>query len=107
MVLKECFYVGASLYRLCESDIFGVRASFGVDACRVFPQSALAIIFLIGVCVQYCGDQSLHLMLGRASSALWPSQPCGRYGEFCSPFVAIESLSVGFDKSLKCALYLQ
>ena len=55
----------------------------------------------------YCGDQSLHLMLGRASSALWTSQLCGRYGEFCSPFVAIESLSVGFDKSLKCALYLQ
>lgn len=70
MVLKDCFYVGASLYRLCESDIFGVRASFGVDACRVFPQSALAIIFLIGVCVQYCGDQSLHWMLGGNSSLL-------------------------------------
>ena len=68
MVLKDCFYVGASLYRLCESDIFGVRASFGVDAYRVFPQSALAIIFLIGVCVQYCGDQSLHWMLGKTSS---------------------------------------
>ena len=66
MVLKDCFYVGASLYRLCESEIFGVRASFGVDACRVFPQSALAIIFLIGVCVQYCGDQSLHWMLSMA-----------------------------------------
>ena len=59
MVLKGCFYVGASLYRLCESDIFGVRASFGVDACRVFPQSALAIIFLVEVCAQPCGGPEI------------------------------------------------
>ena len=50
MVLKCCFYVGASLCRLCESNIFGARAFFGMDARHTFPQSVLAIIPLsVGV----------------------------------------------------------
>ena len=48
MVLKGCFYVGASLCRLCESEIFGVRTVFGMDASHVFPYHVLAIVPLIG-----------------------------------------------------------
>ena len=36
-----------SLCRLCESNIFGMRAVFGMDACHIFPQSTLAIVSLI------------------------------------------------------------
>lgn len=48
MVLKGCFYVGGSLCSLFASDIFGVRAVFGMDACCIFPQSMLAIVPSIG-----------------------------------------------------------
>ena len=48
MVLKGSFYVGASLRSLHESNIFGVRAVFDMDACHVFPQCVLAVIPLIG-----------------------------------------------------------
>ena len=48
VVLKGCFYVGASLCSLCESNIFGARAIFSMDSCLVFPQCVLAIIPLIG-----------------------------------------------------------
>ena len=44
MVLKGCFYVGASLCRLCVSSVFGVRAGFGIDASHVFLQGVLAFI---------------------------------------------------------------
>ena len=44
MVLKGCFYVGYSLH---ESNIFGVRALFSMDACHVFLQCVLAVIPLI------------------------------------------------------------
>ena len=49
MVFKGCFYVRASLCRLCgKSNIFGADALFVIDACHVFHQNVLAIIPLIG-----------------------------------------------------------
>ena len=53
MVLKGCFYVGASLYRLCVSNSFGGRAGFGMETSYIFPRCVLAVISLIGgvVCV--------------------------------------------------------
>ena len=37
-----------TLCKLCESNIFGVRAVFGVGACYVLPQGVLAIVLLMG-----------------------------------------------------------
>lgn len=52
VVLKGCFYMGAFLYRLCESNMFGVRIVFGTDASHIFPQSVLSIIpLIVGVVV--------------------------------------------------------
>ena len=46
--LEGVFYVGASLCRLCDSNIFGENAIiYGMDASHVFPQSVLATIPLI------------------------------------------------------------
>ena len=75
--------MGASLCSLCESSVFGARPVFGMDACHV-----LAIIPLTeGLC---CGDQSLHWMLGGASSLL-----CGCHSpvgsRVCSPVVGVEA----------------
>ena len=50
VVLKGCFYMRAFLYRLCESNIFGVRTVFGIDASHIFPQSVL-IPLIVGVVV--------------------------------------------------------
>lgn len=57
VVLKGCSYVGVSLCRLRESDIFGARAVFVMDACHLFSQSVLAISPLIGdvTCVVVTG----------------------------------------------------
>lgn len=106
-------YISVKFHRLCPLGSllhywFSLE-DLSIDFSAVLNSPTIIVFLSISPSTPdwYCGDQSLHLMLGRASSALWPSQPCGRYGEFCSPFVAIESLSVGFDKSLKCALYLQ
>ena len=49
MVLKECFYVGASLCTLCVSDVFGVRVLFDMDTNHIFPQVLLDIFALKGV----------------------------------------------------------
>ena len=40
--------MGASLCRLHESNIFGVRAVFSMDAYHIFLQCVLAVIPLIG-----------------------------------------------------------
>ena len=48
MVLKGCPYAGVSLCSLCESNIFGARAVFSMDACHVFLQCVLAIFPLVG-----------------------------------------------------------
>ena len=40
--------MGVTRYRLCESNIFGVRAVFGTDVCHIFPQGVLAVVPLIG-----------------------------------------------------------
>ena len=58
--------MGASLYSLHESNIFGVMPVFSMDASHIFPQSVLAVIPLI-VCDWCCGNQSLLWMLCRAS----------------------------------------
>ena len=46
--MKGYLYVGLSLSSLCGFPIFGTRAVFSVDACRVFPQHVLVVITLIG-----------------------------------------------------------
>ena len=48
MVLEGYFYVGVSLYSLHGFNIFGVKAVFSMDACRLFPLCMLAIIPLLG-----------------------------------------------------------
>ena len=60
VVLIDCFYVGTSLCSLHESNIFGVRAVFSMDACHIFAQCVLAIIPLMGGADWCCGDQGLH-----------------------------------------------
>ena len=47
MILKGCFYVRASLCRMCKSSIFGSSSGFGVDASHVFPQTVPALIPLV------------------------------------------------------------
>lgn len=44
MVLEGRFYVGASLYSLPESNIFGAKAVFSMDACCIFTQCVLVVI---------------------------------------------------------------
>lgn len=46
VVLKVCYYVGTSLYRLHVSTAFGGRAGFEANASHVFPQDLLAAITL-------------------------------------------------------------
>ena len=76
MALKGCFDVGVSLRRLCESNIFGARAVFGIDASHVFPQSVLSVIPLIGgVMVLWCPEPALDVQWGLLF-ALCLSQPC-------------------------------
>ena len=64
-----------SLCRLCESNIFGMRAVFGMDACHIFPQSTLAIVSLIagmfGVVMTkaYTGGRASSLLCGCHSPA--------------------------------------
>ena len=43
-----CFCSLVTLRRLCESNIFGVRAVLDVGACYVFPRGVLAIVLLMG-----------------------------------------------------------
>ena len=42
MVLEVYFYMGASLCSLCESNIFGARAVFSIDAYHVFSSVCAA-----------------------------------------------------------------
>lgn len=46
MVIYCVFYMAVSLSRLHESNIFGARAAFSMDACQVFPWYVLAVIAL-------------------------------------------------------------
>ena len=52
--------MGTSLCRLCESSILGSRAGFCTDTSNTFPQSALAIISMIGGVVG-CLDLTLEV----------------------------------------------
>lgn len=69
MVLEGYFYMGTSLCRLCDSNIFGARSALSIDAYHVFLQCVLPIIPLRG-CDWCYDDQSLHWGLIRASSLL-------------------------------------
>ena len=44
VALRVCFYVGATLYRVCLSKVFGTRAGFGIDTSHVFAQGVLTFI---------------------------------------------------------------
>ena len=44
VALSVCIYVGATLYRMSMSKVFGTRAGFGIDTSHVFPQGVLAFI---------------------------------------------------------------
>ena len=72
--LEGVFLCGASLCRLCESNIFGARAIFGMDASLVFLQGVLAVVPLIGGVFDVVVFNACSGMLGRASSLI-----CGRH----------------------------
>ena len=93
-----CFYVRATLCRLWESSILGARVVFG----RILAISFLRVCWPLSPCWQcvwWCCDQSLHWMLGRASSLL-----CGCHspvrGRVCSPVVRVEAPRSG--SKLQC-----
>ena len=96
MVLKDCAYVKASQCRLCESNMFGVRAGFGIDASHSFPLSALAFMALVGAEISVV--ESRACMLGRASSLLSGCHSPVR-DRICSTVVKVNILRVGFDKA--------
>ena len=90
-VIVFFFNVGASLCRLYESNIFGVRAVFGIDVCLPCLSLGCAGCHpLDRGCDWCCSDHSLHWMLGRASSLL-----CGCHspigGRVCTPVVGEEA----------------
>ena len=62
-----CFCSLVTLRRLCESNIFGVRAVLDVGACYVFPRGVLAIVLLMG---SMCGVGET-----RAYAGYWVGQP--------------------------------
>lgn len=66
---RGCLPVGASLCRLCEASILGVRA-----ASLILPQGVLATVpWIRGV----CGVQSLRWDIVQGLLfTLWSSQPC-------------------------------
>ena len=47
--LGGSFICGSILCSLCGFNIFGSRAAFSMDACHLFPQSVLVIIFDTGL----------------------------------------------------------
>lgn len=71
---RGCFPVGASLCRLCESSILGLRTTVGMDASLILPQGVLATVpWIRGV----CGVQSLRWDIVQGLLfTLWSSQPC-------------------------------
>ena len=90
MVSKGRFYVGASLCSLHESIIFGVTAVFWYG-CLPCLSSDLAGHHPLDMGYDWCcDDQSLHWMLGRASSLL-----CGCHSPIesrvCLPVVGVEA----------------
>lgn len=67
MVLKGCFYEGASLCSLHESDIFGARDVFGMDACHIFPQGVLAVVPLM--------EGVVAVVMTEARTGFWTGPP--------------------------------
>ena len=105
MALKGYFYVGLSLCRPCESDIFGVRAAFGVGARHIFPQHLLAIIPLtcnvIGVIV------SRTWALWWAGPPLFSEAVTALLGAGSAHSIEVEALKVVFDQTWVHALPLK
>ena len=92
------FSVGASLCRLL-SDIFSVRACFGMDPATSFLECACHYP-LDGECEWWYTVQSLCWMWGGASSLLQEPCHCPVRGRVSSPDVGVEALRVGFDQAL-------
>lgn len=97
MVLKACFYVGASLFRLCVSSVFGVRAVFDMDTSHVFPQGVLAVIPLLGNMVG--AGVSIACVGCEAGLPLCFVPVAVLSGAGSSPSVGIEVLRVGLPLS--------
>lgn len=53
--LEGCYYMRASLCRLCMPSAFGVTAGFHVDSSHIFPQDALAAITWMGCVADISG----------------------------------------------------
>ena len=76
VVLKECLYVGASLYSLDVPSGFDGRAGFDVNTNHIFPQGVLTAITLVGGGLGNGRIRSQSQFLSRGlSSAQWPSLP--------------------------------
>ena len=89
--------MGASLCRLCESSIFGVRAGFGVDASHVFPQSVLPLSPLIRSMIGVVVSRACTGFWAGILFAPWLTLPC--WGRVCYPIVEVETLRVEFDQT--------
>ena len=87
--------MGASLCRLCVSNIFCVRAGFGMDASHIFPQSMLAFTSLIGGVI-------IIVVSGPCTGCEASSLLCGCHqpveSRVCSPVVGVDR--VVFDQAL-------
>ena len=97
MVLKDCVYVKTSQCRPCESNIFGVKVGFGIDARHIFPLSVLAVMPMVGAVISVVDSRAC--VLGRASSLLSGYHSPAR-DRICSTVVKANILRVGFDKAL-------
>ena len=85
-----------SLCRMLESNIFGARGIFGMDASHVFLPCA-GCYYLDTGCDWCGGVQGLHWMLGGVSSLFHGCHSFVGFG-VCSPVVGLEALVVRFNK---------
>ena len=84
---------------LCSvSNSFGIRTGLGMDASRIFPQSVLAVILLIGIClVVLCPEPVLDIKWGFLFAS-WLSLSLYLVGySVCSPVVRVQALRVGLQ----------
>ena len=79
MVLKGCFYVGASLCRLCVFSAFGVMPGFDMDASHIFPQGVLATVNSIES-VAGVGGSRAYVACEVGLSLCFLSLPCQSWG---------------------------
>ena len=74
--------------------LFGVRASFGVDACCLFPQHVQAVIPLTGCCVCFQGD-------GGNGQGLRPVPGCGALDSGARAAASCRALGSGCDPQVR------